>query len=445
MYNTILSILHRQHAYIFFLVICWFYYFSYGIMNPGDFSTDSMISYKNALEDAYSNHHPPIMAWVWRVMFHIAPHQMAGIIVLNLALFWGCIYMVGIINSRIQPIWAYIGLLIWTIPPVLVMTRVVWKDACMAFALMLACLLLHYYQRTQKPLRAPMLLCIILLLFYTVGLRHNAITAMFPITYWLVSVVYQNRWGFLRKLAMACTICTALFLGKIGFETAVVQKYVMPSQENMLFDLGYMSQILDKPLFPAYVYQDKEGGYEQLRKRLYFSWKGRYMSNEFGTSDPAKWAQLRKAYYDMLSNYPMEFIQYRWNFFKGSLGFYGSHWPYMWNALETHPNIYKAFGRGYLRYTESTLFFIPYMWVALSLIFFALASFKTILPESVRMPVFYLNLSAIFMTIPYYLLLPSPDFRYYYWQILVVIFSIMLILPAWDDRRIKRKMLTLKT
>jgi hypothetical protein len=435
----LLFIRRREMELWFFAVICICYWFSFMLMAPGGFSADSGIQFYQSKTGIFSNHHPPMMAWLWRILSRCFMLNKSSILAFHLLLFWACIYLLGLINMWFAQAWAYAGIALAIVPPVLTMIDAVWKDSGMALCCSLGSLIIFRHQYFSRPMRRPAALLVVTLFFYAVAVRHNAIFAMPPLVYWLVSVTCSPASGRNRKLLTAALVCIALLAGKMFFESAVTVKYIYPAQENMLKDLGAMSQVVNTPLLPPYVYSISGLDFEHFKKKEHVYLSGSYMSDKFGTSDPDKLAQLRQYYIDMVKAYPRQYLFYRGSMFKETLGLnHYTYWPTMWGT-DSRSTLAAFIGK-WLGHIGQGLWFKAYLWMSASMLLFVAASDGRFMPEALREPVFLLNLSSILYVLPYYLIAPSGGFRYYYWTMMAVLISLALLVPSlrfkkWRLRR----------
>src|SRR6476646_6318271 len=86
-------------AAIFGIVIVGFGLIAYGYW-PGIMIDDARWQYQQAVDNAYEDWHPPLMAWVWRRLMFIEPGP-APMLLLQLVFYW---LAIGLIAS-----WAYKG------------------------------------------------------------------------------------------------------------------------------------------------------------------------------------------------------------------------------------------------------------------------------------------------------------------------------------------------
>lgn len=392
-------------------------------MYPGAFSSDSAAAFSEARSRLFSDHHPPMMAWLWGFF----PYQ-GSLLLFHLTLFFCCIFTLGLITRRAGNIWPYAGFFLIAVPPVLALLDCLWKDTSMMLTLMFAFLLML----CKRTLTGPATTLVLTLFFYATAVRHNAIFAIFPLSYWLVTLSHgtQPVW---RNMLLALLMGVTLFAGKTAFEKQVVINHIEYSQENMLFDLGFMSQRLNKPLLPVYVYRDAQLNHRQFLRKEHFSWEGHYMSNNYGTTDHEKHLELRKAYMRMILNHPLDYLAHRWDMFRGVLSLNGyTYWSYMFSNASHTPFMNAA--ETYLKQSEQSLWFKGYLWLTLNLALL-LVTLKKSLPFHLRRGVFYLNLSALFYHFSNFLFVPSGDFRYNAWPMAAALFSILLLTPVFLARR----------
>jgi hypothetical protein len=416
---------------------------SFRFMWPGNYTMDSYTQMRQARQDVYTTHHPPVMAWVWHQLNDILPIN-GNMLLFHLILFWSAIYILGLINMAVAPIWAYMGALLWIFPTILAMTGVVWKDTGVAMSLLLASMTMAYYQHHKRAPSKAQAFLIIALLLYGAATRHNAVSAIPPLAFWLVQLTYGNTKHITHKLLLAIIISISMLAGKVAFETAVASPESSATQENLLFDTIFMSKRLNKPFVPAYIYLDKGLDFETFRKTVEIGWGGYVMQAKYRTADPVKFQQLKDAYIQMVLTHPLEYLQYRNYMFWGSLNWYGKYWPYQWDVPAfDRDNQLRVLAHEYIKSSAKTIFFSTYFWFFCA-IALALAAALHCVPSQVRTCVLMLSLSGITYGLGYFPVVTSADFRYYYWTMTSVIFSIALIVPAWDANRIKKKIANAK-
>jgi hypothetical protein len=189
----------KQIRPIWILLVGWLFALAYAF--PGYMNFDSADQLRQARAHAYTDWHPPMMAWYWRII-EKAFHGPLPLLLLQLTLFlWG---VYGILCRRFTPrVAAIIACLILLFPPVLTPMAVVWKDAQMAAWLIAGTMLAL---RETPRTRAIGLVLLVL----ACGVRDNACTALPPLLLFIVA-----SWGVRRKLVV-CAVAFGLFVAIAG-------------------------------------------------------------------------------------------------------------------------------------------------------------------------------------------------------------------------------------
>jgi hypothetical protein len=156
-------------------LICYAYW-------PGIMIDDARWQYQQAVDNAYEDWHPPIMAWVWRQLIALSPGP-APMLTLQVLLYWigfvliaSAAYRRG--HSRLALALAATGFL----PAPLALMGSVTKDALMAGALLMATGMLLWRPLVRSALaRAALSGGVMAALFFAAALRFNAFFACIPL------------------------------------------------------------------------------------------------------------------------------------------------------------------------------------------------------------------------------------------------------------------------
>lgn len=233
---------------------------------PGIMSPDASSQYAAAVAGIYSDHHPPLMSWLWRHLNII--HAGTGMIyALHLTLLYtACGIFIYIFKESKLKWWYTIYPII---PGILAYTIFIVKDASFVFSYLLAGSIISLII-TNRPLRYKflfMLLCIPLLLYGT--------AVKFQAKYLLIFFTIALAYCFNYKLDYK-TITRGVILYLLLMATIFVIniKLVPHSQQShswqlvKLYDLSSMSMVLDKPLFPEFILNDPDFDFTKV-KELY--------------------------------------------------------------------------------------------------------------------------------------------------------------------------------
>ena len=111
--------------------------FHWGVVTP-----DSVVQYGQALSGRYDDWHPPVTAWLWRQLLHLAPGG-APLLILDVALYWGAIGLISeTLRARHGAAAAAIPILLAALPIPFGQIGALLKDPLMACLMLLASALL---------------------------------------------------------------------------------------------------------------------------------------------------------------------------------------------------------------------------------------------------------------------------------------------------------------
>jgi hypothetical protein len=213
---------------------------------PGIMIDDARWQYQQALDNAYEDWHPPLMAWVWRRLMFLHPGP-APMLVLQLLLYWAGILLIAA--------WAYrrgrpgMGLalaLVGWIPAPLALTGTITKDCLMGGLLGCAAGLILWRDFAAKRwlLSAAALAALLL----AAAMRFNAFLACVPLV--LVALPRSVISTPLRLISTAL-VATAAFMMVGPAVSALVQaEKTGVSLSLVMFDLGGITEHSGVSQFP---------------------------------------------------------------------------------------------------------------------------------------------------------------------------------------------------
>ena len=216
---------------------------------PGIMIDDARWQYQQALDNAYEDWHPPLMAWVWRHLIALAPGP-APMFALQLLIYWAGIALIAsAANKRGHPRLALALSIAGFVPAPLALMGSVTKDALMDGVLLVASGLLLWRPLVQRPIVRAALACgAIAALLIAAALRFNAFFACVPLA--LVALPT----GFTRtkpRLLLSALAATAAFLaigpaisGLLHAENTDVKLSLI------IFDLGGITEHSGVSQFP---------------------------------------------------------------------------------------------------------------------------------------------------------------------------------------------------
>lgn len=420
--------LARFHKPLYCLLVACLFAFNFTAFTPGIMTVDSLDQLKQAQEGVYDDHHPPVMAALWRLLLPLSQGS-EPMFLLQLALFWGAILLLGLTFIDKQPKLSFLFVLLWLPPPLMGMTADIWKDTHMAASwLMCAALLIHYQRREQRP-GAWGLLFIAATFWYGLAVRYNAWTGAWPLLYWLLTL-YSPPW----QSALRRVVISGLLLALVGAGTWIynarmssVPYYMV--QELYLQDLGCMSLRMNQPLFPPYITGNRSFSFADLQRAHPQGNIVKYQIRKLHSTDPEAIRQLQYSWQQAIGRFPSDYLACRFMAFNALYRLGSSHSVYTYelrrNAPPDTPAEKKAYG-ALTYYLETVMkggpWNLPYYWGLLALVLAGWSFMRNHahpgLADALNGPIFTLTLSGLLYLGGYFFMAWSGDMRYLYWFVM---------------------------
>lgn len=246
----------------FFLFAC-----SAAIFWPGSMSTDAVGQYANAVSGIYTDHHPPLMSFLWRYLDKIYPGS-GTIFVFHLLMLYAAnaIFIYIFRESKFK--WWYV--IYPLLPNILAYTILIVKDTGFTYAYLLSAaimsLLVTYNVQKYK---LPLLLLSIMLLLYGTAIKFQA---QYILIFFTAGVAYCiHHYKFNRYTI----ISTVLIYLSIMLSINHINSILVPAQQKQhswqlvkLFDLSAISIELNQPLYPNFVL--KQENFDFIRIQTLF-------------------------------------------------------------------------------------------------------------------------------------------------------------------------------
>jgi hypothetical protein len=392
---------------------------------PGLLSEDSMVQYQAALRGSYADWHPPLMSWVWRQGLRVLPGSQS-MLLLQLAMLWAGLWLFcrAARPHRLAPLLLLPGLAPW----VLNFSGVIWKDCAMAFALLAAAGLL--LRPPGSPGAAALLvrnMAVLVLLFYALNLRHNAVFAIAPLLWWLLRSTWPQapRW---RPLAGAGGVLLALLVLSQLLQYQVLQaQRQRPGNVALVDDLAHLSLVERRSLIPGIELHHIHAcaGRDIVGTKLLNRYAC-FLQLAPEVTAPAVRADLLPAWRRAVAAHPWSYLRFRLAAFAfllrapdlppafervggtaaNDLGFsYQPNAAGLWTqralvaTVQAWPGLFK-----------------PYAWLCVAIGLLALSLVRA--RGAAATPERVLLLSALGYTLGYLPVTPLSDFRYVYWSVL---------------------------
>lgn len=417
------------------LTIGWFGFMAYAF--PGYMSFDSAFQLRMSRSGYLIDGHPPFMAALWRFVELFVAGPLGMLVIQTVAFLIGAYLVLRTrITSRRAAVWA--TLVLW-FPPIASVMAVIWKDAQMTAFLILGFGLLLQERRRDHVLGLIAILVATLM-------RHNALTITGPL------LVFAFRWnptyGWIKSTALAVVAWIA-----ITFTAQVITSALTDEEQHfwhtnialcdMAGTLRYSpTQISDAELATlapgvTFLVPDVQA---QLRAATldddYINklWKLTFevfavpRTAEERSAVSAAWKRIVFGHFHAYVTFRWEIVRRLFGLTDEDQGSPVYNWftdiqdPY-YSAAKIDHDATGAHLQNVLRDAMhelglTTMFSVPMYLVLLVLL----------LPFAVRdRQVFGLLASAITGELALLPIVPTPDWRYSYWAIVAVAFSVILL------------------
>lgn len=280
---------------------------------PGMMSDDSVTIYSQVLSNQYSDHHPPMMAFVWRYLNMIYPGPLLMYLV-NMLMLWATI---GILAFGLftTPFMRYLYFTLpWT-PWILIHSGWIWKDIIFTFGygLLAAVLARHTVKGTRlTPWGVG---AFITLLIYATAVKYQAqFIAPFILT-WLAYLQLNRKgiavlMGLVTSLVLAYSIkgINNLLVTHRGSGSSHAWQYVK------IYDLAGMSIVTHKVLVPSFLWKRSDVTPDDIQRHYHLYWEPLIVEPDSplrATQSDSEREELLACWKKEVLHHPLAYLQHR--------------------------------------------------------------------------------------------------------------------------------------
>lgn len=233
---------------------------------PGILSPDSQTQYAIALSGNYSDHHPPLMSFVWRYLNKIYPGP-GMMLLLHLSLLYGSIFYL----MRSVTTFSYRFLLIALpfIPQVFIYSHMIWKDVGFAFSFLFAASYLSYLTSNKRKPSFFQTSILLIVLFYGTAIKFQAQYCA-PILLGWLAYLFSNHTICSRKFVRYFFMLLVSFFLLLHSVNHILIKNEQKNhswQYVKLYDLAAISIANNASVFPDFT-KNNNFTMEELFKRF---------------------------------------------------------------------------------------------------------------------------------------------------------------------------------
>lgn len=404
---------------------------------PGVMIDDARWQYQQAVDNAFEDWHPPLMAWVWRRLMFVLPGP-APMLLLQVALYWAGIGLIAAwAHRRGHSRLALALIFIAWLPAPFALTGTVTKDALMSGLLGCATGLLLWrdFAKTMAG-RGALSAVAVTSLVLTSALRFNAFLACVP----LALAAAPRRFTRTKPRMFATSgIAAMLFLcsGPLVSQLVAAEPTGV-SHSLMIFDLGGITEYSGVNAFPDMRVSNpvavNHRCYDPTEWDSYSSWAKvpcplgfepfEALVDEGDISPTRIWLRA-------VASHPIAYAEHRLGHFNLSTWFLVSGGPHFtaWSQSVPNPWGYQvqhcAVSDAVVSVTNvaaATPLGWPIFWICMALAFFILAVSAKLRPEVIA-----LAASSFLYGMGYLIFGVAVGMRYYSWTMTASALAAVLV------------------
>lgn len=409
---------------------------------PGIMIWDSSAQYGESLSGVYDDWHPPLMAWIWRLLVPLMPGP-GPMLLLQLSLYGaalgGLAWRAWVRGDGRQACWLAATALF---PPTLFLMTMVIKDALMAAMLLAAFALLAHFRDTGNRLSRVSGVALVVI---ASCLRFNAFLAGVPL---LLMAIPLQRIASRRARALVLTAAALLLLLAMPVANRLLRAKPSGVQLSLvIFDLAGIAAQSGSDAFPPLPVKDPVAvirGCYSPEAWDPFSWW-------VDTLCPAHFGMIRHAFDAQRINpeffwirailaHPIAYAQHRLAHWNIDSLFLVRQVPQYWIVSASDPNIWNyhvqpnRFNRAVIAATwivTATPLGWPCWWMALA--------FGVMLLARGKFQIFALASSALLYGFGYGAFGVAAELRYYFWTILAASVAAVMFAGYWRQLPVARR------
>lgn len=426
------------------LLFCFFgFVINFSTFYPGFMSPDSIDQYTQALNGQYSTWHPPVMAFVWHVLNYIysGPQVM---LFLQLSFLWLSCYLFSV--SMQSTGWRIcIFLIFFTAPFIQNFTGWIVKDTQMAVSWLLAIAILFkkLNDGDDGSKFFPGVFSALLLLYGTL-LRHNAVTALFPLCALWAWIIFK-RGKIATRLLYSIALFLLIALSHNFFEVTVLNaRQEHPEGQLYFHDLNDFFVKTHKNVYPAVMYKNPDFDTAYIRDHydpadvtsIFWNADKKNIISET-TLDKNTTDELQKALVHAVKDSPILYLKNRWEIYlyflmikKESRLHYMYYFAWMQPnnfGLKINENFLYVLYCKYMGNSEHKIYFQVWFWIFLNVVLFPAGIFI----KNYSYKFFYMCIifSGFLYTLPQFIISNLvADFRYIYWSCFTCTVAVLVII-----------------
>ena len=438
----------------YFLFLSPFIFVSYYSF-PGIYTIDSISQLLQARALQFNDWHPPILSALWAglIFFFKTPTSCFW---LEFILFWSglTLFYTYFLKNGCRPLTIYLLSLCMLIG--LNLFGVLMKDIVVAGALLAAFGLSTLWKGSLGLLNSGfILLGVFILSFLAVGSRHNALPAIVPLIFFFI--IGKKLLTF-KSVSIAVILSAMIGAGQFFIVQNICYKFLNAENWNiqeaiMIHDLAVLEQKNSLQLVPN-EYRTANANKANIEAALATLSCEYLIYEEMNDKAPfqvLRWdgkPALRGIWLQAILRHPADYFFHRLEVFMNFLGLWhhapANHWfstgpsseltqtfqIELENRLPRSVLIEHVFMRTTQFLTKYTPFYLGWFWVFLAIVLLTNCVMRIKQDKRFLLAICLIS-SGLLYILPYFFIVPCPNYRYYYWTIISTILGgFILLLPS---------------
>jgi hypothetical protein len=242
---------------------------------PGGMSSDTWNQYTQALSGHFSDHHPPMMSFLWALLLKLYPGP-APMLCLSLSMLWASFYyFYRAIKPLSRPL--ALSLLFFPLAPALLsQSTMLWKDVFLWHSVLLVIAILTYHGLRHKKPSFWKNSFLVVLLFFAMGLKFQAKFFIFPLVFWLIRLNTQRSRNP-SSWIMAILLMIVLLTGNTFLKNTLSTPN-HSEQMRQFFDMAGIAVMAEDPsIFPDHLKNQPYFSVIELKFRYTPRWVNPYV------------------------------------------------------------------------------------------------------------------------------------------------------------------------
>ncbi len=370
---------------------------------PGIVSPDAASQYAAAVAGIYSDHHPPIMSFVWRYLDKIYPGP-GLLFCMHISMLYSAaaVFMLCFRNSLFK--WWFV--IFPLIPNILSYTPLIVKDVGFAYAYLLSAALISYLMVFKvTKYKYWIISAALILLFYGTAAKFQA---RYLLIYFTLGVAFCWQYKFSWRAVLAGVILyLAIIFSMFGLHTWLVPAAQEANSWQLvkLFDLSAISIDHNKEMFPDFVKKNPDYSFERVKKLfsptevdpLVFAANKVLKSGE----TEAERTELNKYWRNTVMKHPLSYLHHRARLWVHNLYSTPSERTHpadyfkhtIIGAWMMQPSVHETIGVVY----AATNILLQFIWLLPVLVFYTVLSFVKINKTTYAIPLLMFSLASFML------------------------------------------------